>query len=286
MLGLPNNMIQTFLTGLREGLEAALIVGMMVAFVVRSGRRDRLRAVWIGVAAAVVASLTVAGFLSLTARELPGNGEAIFAGVTSILAVIFVTAMVFWMRTHARRLSTDVQDSVSTALAGTSGALAVAAFLAVAREGFETALFLWPTVRAAGNGVGPVFGAFVGLAMAVVLGVLIYRHSVNLNLQKFFRYTGLALLVIAAGVLAHALSELQNVGWLPGAESFAYDFSHRFTEEGWFGSLLKGTLSLTPEMTWLGAISYLIYLASTLIAFLRPMRPIPTNSASKRLANA
>ena len=286
MLGLPNNMIQTFLTGLREGLEAALIVGMMVAFVVRSGRRERLRAVWFGVGAAVVASLSVAGFLSLTARELPGNGEAIFAGVTSILAVIFVTAMVFWMRNHARRLSADVQDSVGTALAGTAGALAVAAFLAVAREGFETALFLWPTVRAAGNGIGPVIGAFVGLGVAVVLGVLIYKRTVNLNLQKFFRYTGLALLVIAAGVLAHALAELQNVGWLPGADSFAYDFSNRFTEEGWFGSLLKGTLSLTPEMTWLGAISYVVYLATTLTMFLRPMRPMPTNATPKHLANA
>jgi high-affinity iron transporter len=280
-------MIQTFLTGLREGLEAALIVGMMVAFVVRSGQRDRLRAVWVGVGAAVILSLGVAGFLSFTAKELPGNGEAIFAGITSILAVIFVTVMVFWMRGHARRLTSEVQDSVGHALAGGAGALATAAFLAVAREGLETALFLWPTVRAAGDGVGEVVGAFVGLAVAVVLGVLVYRRSVSLNLQKFFRYTGLALLVIAAGVLAHALAELQNVGWLPGAHAFAYDLSGRFSEEGWFGSLLKGTLSLTPEMTWLGAASYVAYLASTLWVFLRPPRqPAPAPVASQLLRNA
>jgi high-affinity iron transporter len=279
-------MIQTFLTGLREGLEAALIVGMIVAFVVRSGQRDRLRAVWLGAGAAVALSLGVAGFLSFTARELPGNGEAIFAGITSILAVIFVTWMVFWMRGHARQLTTDVQGSVSTALAGGAGALAAASFLAVVREGLETALFLWPTVRAAGDGVNEVIGAFVGLGLAVVLGVMVYRRSVTLNLQKFFRYTGLALLVIAAGVLAHALAELQNVGWLPGSEAFAYNFSANFTEEGWFGSLLKGTLSLTPEMTWLGAVTYVTYLVATLTMFLRRVRPTATPVLTKTLTNA
>ena len=263
-------MVQTFLTGLREGLEAALIVGIIVAFVVRSGRRERLRAVWVGVVAAVVASLGFAGFLSFTARELPGNGEAIFAGFTSILAVGFVTWMVFWMRNHARNLTADVQGNVGVALGGTAFALAAASFLAVAREGLETALFLWPTVRAAGDGVGPIVGAFVGLALATVLGFLVYKRSVKLNLQKFFRYTSVALIVIAAGVLAHAVHEFQEIGWVGGAESFFYNFS--FSETGWFGSILKGTLSLTPAMTWLSAVTYITYLAATLSLFLRKPR--------------
>jgi high-affinity iron transporter len=278
-------MVQTFLTGLREGLEAALIVGIIIAFVVRSGRQDRLRAVWLGVAAAVVASLGFAGFLSFTARELPGNGEAIFAGITSVCAVGFVTWMVFWMRSHARHLTSDVQGSVGTALGGGAFALAAASFLAVAREGLETALFLWPTVRAAGDGAGPVVGAFVGLALAVVLGVLVYKRSVKLNMQKFFRYTSIALIVIAAGVLAHALHEFQEIGWLPGEDALAYNFS--FSEEGWFGSLLKGTLSLTPSMTWLSAVTYVTYLAATLTAFLRKPRLKNSEIAtSKKLVNA
>jgi high-affinity iron transporter len=278
-------MVQTFLTGLREGLEAALIVGTIVAFVVRSGRKDRLRAVWLGVGTAVVASLGFAGFLSFTARELPGNGEAIFAGITSVCAVGFVTWMVFWMRGHARQLTSEVQGSVSAALSGGAFALAAASFLAVAREGLETALFLWPTVRASGNGAGPVIGAFVGLGLAVVLGVLVYKRSVKLNLQKFFRYTSIALIVIAAGVLAHAMHEFQEIGWLPGDHALAYNFS--FSETGWFGSLLKGTLSLTPSMTWLGAATYIAYLVATLLAFLRkPRGKTYETSAKKHLVHA
>jgi high-affinity iron transporter len=277
-------MVQTFLTGLREGLEAALIVGIIVAFVVRSGRKERLRAVWLGVGTAVVASLGFAGFLSFTARELPGNGEAIFAGITSVCAVGFVTWMVFWMRGHARHLTSDVQGSVGTALGGGAFALAAASFLAVAREGLETALFLWPTVRAAGNGVGPVVGAFVGLALAVVLGVLVYKRSVKLNMQKFFRYTSVALIVIAAGVLAYAMHEFQEIGWLPGEDALAYNFS--FSKEGWFGSLLKGTLSLTPSMSWLSAVTYVTYLGATLTAFLRkPRVETKASTPSKKLVN-
>jgi high-affinity iron transporter len=278
-------MVQTFLTGLREGLEAALIVGIIVAFVRRSGHPTQMRSVWAGVVAAVVASLGFAGFLSFTARELPGNGEAIFAGITSVCAVGFVTWMVFWMRGHARHLTSEVQGSVGTALTGGAFALGAASFLAVAREGLETALFLWPTVRAAGNGSAPVIGAFVGLGLAVVLGVLVYKRSVKLNMQKFFRYTSVALIIIAAGVLAHALHEFQEIGWLPGKDALAYNFS--FSEEGWFGSLLKGTLSLTPSMTWLSVATYVAYLAATLLAFLRkPRGKTYETPANKHLVSA
>jgi high-affinity iron transporter len=278
-------MVQTFLTGLREGLEAALIVGIIVAFVRRSGHPTQMRGVWVGVGVAVVASLGFAGFLSFTARELPGNGEAIFAGITSVCAVGFVTWMVFWMRGHARHLTSDVQGSVGNALSGGAFALAAASFLAVAREGLETALFLWPTVRAAGDGSAPVVGAFVGLGLAVVLGVLVYKRSVKLNMQKFFRYTSVALIVIAAGVLAHALHEFQEIGWLPGEDALAYNFS--FSEEGWFGSVLKGTLSLTPSMTWLGAGTYVTYLVATLTAFLRKPRVKTSQTAlNKNLISA
>jgi high-affinity iron transporter len=270
--------IQTLLTGLREGLEAALVVGMIVAFIIRAGRRELLRWVWAGVGAAVVLSLGFAGVLTFTARELPGSAEAAFAGFTSIFAVGFVTWMVFWMRRHSRQMSNHVQGHVGSALSSGGRALATAAFLAVIREGLETALFLWPTVRAAGNGIAPVLGAFIGLGASVLLGRLIYRRSIKLNLQKFFTYTGVALIVVAAGVLAHALAEFQNIGWLPGGHAFAYDFSHRFTEEGWFGSLLKGTLSLTPEMTWLGAITYVGYLATTISLFLRRPKVVAPRS--------
>jgi high-affinity iron transporter len=270
--------IQTLLTGLREGLEAALVVGMIVAFIIRAGRRELLRWVWAGVGAAVVLSLGFAGVLTFTARELPGSAEAVFAGCTSIFAVGFVTWMVFWMRRHSRQMSNQVQGHVDSAISTGGRALATAAFLAVIREGLETALFLWPTVRAAGNGMAPVLGAFIGLGASVLLGMLIYRRSIKLNLHKFFTYTGVALIVVAAGVLAHALSEFQNIGWLPGGHAFAYDFSHRFTEEGWLGSLLKGTLSLTPEMTWLGAITYIGYLATTISLFLRHPKAVAARS--------
>jgi high-affinity iron transporter len=271
-------MIQTFLTGLREGLEAALVIGIMVAYLVRSGHKDRLRPVWIGVSSAIVLSLALGGALELASKELPEGAEETFAGVMSILAVCLVTWMVFWMKATARRLKTELHDRIDAALAMGSTALAVAAFLAVAREGLETALFLWPTLRSGGAGA-PV-GAVLGLATSTLFGYLIYRRSVNLNLATFFRLTGIALVVIAAGVLSHGIHDLQEAGVIGGESSLLFDVSRSIPETGWLATLLKGTISFDVVTTKFQAAAGITYLVSVMYMFLRSASPAPVRQAS------
>lgn len=264
-------MLQTFLTGLREGLEAALIVGILVAYLHRSGRADSLNAIWSGVGVAVTLSLGVGAALTFTSHSLSDHAEEIFAGITSVLAVTLVTWMVFWMRRQASQMQRDLHTKLDNAAAVGWWAIAFAAFLAVGREGLETALFLWPTVKAAGSETSAMLGAFLGIVAAVVVGYLIYKRAVTLNLAVFFRVTGIALIVIASGVLAHGVGDLQDAGLLPGAHSIAFDLSHRISPDGWAGTLLKGTLSITPSTTWLQLGVHLFYLVVVLIIFVRPV---------------
>lgn len=265
-------MLQTFLTGLREGLEAALIVGILVAYLHKSGRDDLLGPLWAGVGAAVVMCLGVGAILTFTSHELSGSAEPAFAGIMSVLAVAFVTWMVFWMRTQAHLMKHDLQSKLDKAVSAGGWAVAVAAFLAVGREGFELALFLWPTVQAAGSETGAFLGVLLGLGSAIVIGYLIYKRAVTLNLAVFFRITGMALIVIAAGVLAYGISDLQEVGLLPGANHIAFDVSQHISPDGWLGTLLKGTLSFSTTTTWLQLIVYVTYLVVVMALFLRPMR--------------
>lgn len=268
-------MLGNFLIGLREGLEASLVVSILVAYLVRTGRRESLRPVWTGVAAAVAASLGVGALLTFTSRELSFQAQEAFGGIMSIVAVALVTWMVFWMRTQARYLKAELQHQVDAALAGGAGALAVVAFLAVGREGLETALFLWPAIRAAGSGAGPAGGAVLGLLAAVVLAWLVYRRSVALNLALFFKITGAALIVVAAGVLAYGVHDLQEAAILPGLHDLAFDVSRQIPPSSWYGTLLKGIFNFSPASTWLEAAAYLAYLVPTMVLFFRPPRPAP-----------
>ena len=265
-------MLQTFLTGLREGLEAALIVGILVAYLRKSGRDDLLGPLWVGVGAAVVMCLAVGAVLTFTSHELSGSAEPAFAGIMSVLAVAFVTWMVFWMRTQAHLMKHDLHSKLDKAVSAGSWAVAGAAFLAVGREGFELALFLWPTVKAAGSETGALVGVLLGVTAAIVIGYLIYKRAVTLNLAVFFRITGMALIVIAAGVLAYGVSDLQEAGLLPGASNIAFDVSQHISPDGWLGTLLKGTLSFSTTTTWLQLIVYVTYLVVVMALFLRPLR--------------
>lgn len=262
-------MLQTFLTGLREGLEAALIVGILVAYLRRSGRTDCLSAVWTGVATAVVLCLGVGALLTFTSHSLSDRAEPAFAGILSVLAVGIVTWMVFWMRTQASLMKHDLHAKLDRAAAVGWWAIAFAAFFAVGREGLETALFLWPTVKAAGSETTALAGAVLGIVSAIVVGYLIYKRAVTLNLAVFFRITGIALIVIASGVLAHGVSDLQEAGLLPGASAIAFDLSNHISPEGWVGTMLKGTLSISPTTTWLQLIVHLGYLVVVMAVYLR-----------------
>ena len=262
-------MLQTFLTGLREGLEASLVIGILVAYLVKIGRSDRLSAIWAGVAVACALSLTVGALLTFTSNSLTFEAQETFGGVMSVFAVALVTSMVFWMKRNSHRMKGELHGKLDAAMQLGWWSLALMAFITVGREGLETALFLWPTIEASGSGVSPVLGAVLGIALAVVLGKLVYQRSVHLNLATFFKVTGIALIIIAAGVLAYGIHDLQEAGVLPGLNSLAFDVSKQIPPSTWFGTLLKGTLNFSPATTWLQLVAYVAYLVPVMWLFIR-----------------
>ena len=239
----------SFLIGLREGLEAGLIVSILVATLVRAGARSRLPQVWTGVLAAIALALSFGAVLTFTAASLSATAQEAFGGTLSVIAVAFVTAMVFWMRRSAPSLSGEIKDKVTGALGMGAGVLVATSFLAVGREGLETALFLWTTAQAAGESAGPLTGAAIGLVLAAALCWGLYRRVLRINLTKFFTATGAVLIVIAAGVLGYGLRDLQEGGVLPGRTSYAFDLSGTVDAGAWYSTLVEGVLNLTPPMT-------------------------------------
>jgi len=262
------------LTGLREGVEAALIVGIIASYLVKIGRADRLGSVWLGVVAAILASAAVGVFAFVALGSLQGTVEQIFAGVTSLLAVVILTYMLFWMRKQAITLGADLRKGVDRAVASTSVlGLVLLAFTAVIREGIETALFLLgQTTAASGEGLAVVLGALIGLLIAAGIGVLIFRVGMRLNLSAFFSVTGAALVVIASGLLSYGVHELIEVGLLPGLITPVYDISAILPHKEGIGQFLRAIVgySSTPELTTLLAQG--TYLVLGLLFYVRPVR--------------
>jgi len=279
----------SFLIGLREGLEAGLIVSILVATLVRADQRSRLAQVWTGVLAAIALSLSFGAVLTFTAANLPTADQEAFGGTLSVIAVAFVTAMVFWMRRNARNLSGEIKQKVAAALAVGSGTLVLTSFLAVGREGLETALFIWTTAQTAGSSTGPLIGAAVGLVLAAGLCWALYRRVLKINLTRFFTWTGAGLIVIAAGVLGYGLRDLQEGNVLPGGTAFAFNLGGSVDANSWYATLVQGVLNLTTEMTWLQIVAYAGYLALVMTLFVQGVRlprPAPAPAASAEPAAA
>jgi high-affinity iron transporter len=272
--------LANYLIGLREGLEATLVVSILVAYLVKSGHRDRLRPIWLGVGGAVAVSLAFGALLTFTSQNLSFEAQERFGGVMSIVAVGFVTWMIFWMRRTARFLKTELQGKLDAALLMGTLALAITAFIAVAREGLETSLFLWAAAQSADNGATPLIGATLGIATAVVLGYLLYKRAVTINLAKFFTWTGAGLIIVAGGVFAYGIHDLQEAGDLPGLNSLAFDVSGTIPPDSWYGTLLKGVFNFSPATTWLEAAAWLLYVVPVMVLFFRPARKAaPTPAA-------
>lgn len=260
-------MLSNFLIGLREGLEAALVVGILVAYLVKLGRRDSLVPIWIGVGAAIAISLAFGAVLTFTSQSLSFEAQELFGGIMSIIAVVFVTWMVFWMRRTARYMKTELHARVDAALAMGTTALVLTAFIAVAREGLETALFLWANAQATGANAQPLVGAVLGLVTAVVLGYLIYRRAVAIDLAKFFTWTGAALIVVAAGVLAYAVHDLWEAGVLTVGTSTAWDITSWYSVSSWYGSVMKGIFNFSPNPLVIEVVVWWAYLVPTMYFF-------------------
>jgi high-affinity iron transporter len=261
------SVLANFLIGLREGLEAALVVGILIAYVIKINRRDVLPRIWTGVAIAVLVSLAVGAALTFGTYGLSFAATEAIGGTLSIVATGFVTWMIFWMSRTSRGLTKELRSEVDSHLAGAGWGLVLVAFLSVGREGIETALFIWAAVRASGSTALPLAGAALGIAVAVVLGYLIYRGVVRINLSRFFTYTGVFLIIVAAGVLAYGVHDLQEAGILPGLNSLAFDVSAAIPPDSWYGTLLKGVFNFSPATTWLEAIVWLSYVAIVMTAF-------------------
>jgi high-affinity iron transporter len=270
-----------YLIGLREGLEAALVVSILIAYLVKSGRGDRLRPIWVGVGAAIALSLSFGALLTFTSNQLSFQAQEFFGGALSIIAVAFVTWMIFWMRRAARQLSASLRSRVDAAAAMGAGALALTAAIAVGREGLETSLFLWAAIQASGQTTQPVIGASLGLLCAVLLSYLIYRGALRIDLGRFFTWTGAALIVVAAGVLAYGVHDLQEAAVVPGLNSLAFDVSDTIAPNSWYGALLRGLLNFTPVTTWAQAIVWVLYVTVVAALFFRPTsssRPAPQST--------
>ena len=274
-------MLGNFLIGLREGLEAALVVSILVAFLVRTNRRDVLPKVWLGVGIAVAISVGVTAALALTQQALTFEAQEAFGGSLSIIAVGFVTWMIFWMRRTARTISAELRGKLEDAIKMGTTAIVVMAALAVGREGLETALFFFTAAQAAGETTQPLIGFLLGIAVAVALAYLLYRGAVKINLGRFFMITGALLIFVAAGILAYGVHDLQEAGILPGLNTLAFDVSGVIPPDSWYAVLLKGVFNFSPQTTVLQAVVWVLYVAVVLTLFLRPQRaktPAPANT--------
>ncbi|MFJ3419053.1 MULTISPECIES: iron uptake transporter permease EfeU [unclassified Streptomyces] len=265
-------MFSNYLIGLREGLEASLVVCILIAYLVKTDRRDALKPIWIGIVVAVLIAMGFGCALEFGSQEMTFEAQEALGGSLSILAVGLVTWMVFWMRRTARHLKAELHGKLDAALAMGTGALVATAFLAVGREGLETALFVWASVHAASDGTPrPLVGVGLGLATAVFLGWLFYRGALKINLAKFFTWTGAMLVVVAAGVLAYGFHDLQEADWLPGLTKLAFDISDTIPPDSWYGTLLKGVFNFQPDPTVLQITVWLLYLVPTLALFFAPV---------------
>jgi high-affinity iron transporter len=256
-------LISNYLIGLREGLEAALVVSILITYLVRTNRQSKMIFVWLGVLGALVLSLIFGGLLTYTRFSLLNTftAQEMFGGIMSIIAVALVTWMIVWMRDTGARMNAELQGKLEDAIQGGVVTIVLMAFVAVAREGLETALFFFSAVQAAGSTVEPVIGFTLGVGTSVVMGYLLYRRAVKINLKRFFTVTGYFLILVAAGVLSYGMHDLQEAGVLPGMKFLAFDVSDTVSVDSWFGALAKGIFNFSPQTSWIEAITWIAYVA-------------------------
>lgn len=306
-------MLATFLIGLREGLEAALVVGILVAYLRRLGRTDALPRMWAGIGLATALALGIGAVLTFGAYSLTFEAQELIGGLMSLLAVGMVTWMIFWMQKAGRTMKATLEGGLDRALTqGGVWALVAIGFVSVAREGIETTLLLWSMVQSFGDAPTALLGAVLGLAAAVVIGWLLARGAVRLDLRRFFTWTSGFLVIVAAGVLAYAVMDLQEAGALPGPFTalapvdtvtgavatgwaafpfgWAFDVSAAIAPGGTLATILQATVGFMPRMTWLQVAAWIVYLAVVGVLFVRGLRSrrssTPRSTPSSAAADA
>ena len=276
-------MLIAFLIMLREGIEAALIVGIVAGFLKQSGHSRLMPKVWLGVALAVLMCLGIGYGIHSATGEIPQKEQEFVVGVIGLVAVAMLTYMILWMKKAARSMKQQLQDSVQTALNRGNGqgwALVGMAFLAVAREGLESVFFLLAVFQQSPTWSMPV-GAVLGLLAAVIIGALIYQGGMRLNLAKFFRWTGVFLIVVAAGLVAGSLRALHEAGVWNHLQEVVFDSSKYLHEDSPLGVLLGGFFGYTDHPTQGEVLAWLLYLVPVMIWFLHGSRPAAVQRSSE-----
>ncbi|GAB7045044.1 iron uptake transporter permease EfeU [Catenuloplanes indicus] len=273
-------MTAIYLIGLREGLEITLVVSILVAFLVKSGRTHLLRLVWAGVAAAAALAVGFAALLQAGVARLASGDKELFEAIASLTAVVFVTWMIFWMRRMARRIAGELRGRLEEAIRVGPFAVVAVAFLSVVREGLETAILFYAAAQGTASTVQPLIGISLGLLTAVALGWLLYTSAMRINLTRFFTWTGALLVLVAAGIAKYGVHDLQEAGVLPGLDTYAFDISGVLPPDSWYAELLRGMVNLTPTPTVLETAAWLAYGIPVLVLFLRPHRtPAPVTAS-------
>jgi high-affinity iron transporter len=279
--------LPTFVIGLREGLEASLIVGIIAAFMIQRRERKALRPMWVGVLAAVGLCLAIAIALRLFGESLPHRQQEGLATILALAAVGGVTYMIVWMRRHSRELKRTLEASAETALEqGSTQALVAMAFFAVLREGLETSVFLLAAFQSSAEPAATGLGATLGILVAVVVGYGIYRGGIRVNLGRFFRVTGFVLVLVAAGLLAAAAHTAAEAGWLSVAQQSAFDLSWLVRPGTIHSALLTGMLGVQPVPTVAEVVLWLAYAIPMGFYVLWPHSPRPRTSPAPVTASS
>ncbi len=275
-------MLATLVIGLREGLEASLIVGIIAAFLRRTGKP--LRPMWIGVGVAVALSIAVGLILQAISASLPQVQQEAMESVICVVAVAAVSGMIGWMNAHARNMRAELEENAAHALRdGTAWALAGMAFLAVLKEGFETSVFLLAAFQSSTSGFGAGAGAVIGIAIAVGIGVGIYRGGVRLNLARFFRITGIFLVLVAAGLVLTALRTAHEAGWIRIGQQSTVDLAWLAPTGSVQAALLTGVLGIPADPRLIEVLGWFAYLLPMMLFLLWPLRRRPAGRALVRM---
>ena len=266
--------LASYLIGLREGLEVTLVVSILIAYLVKADRRRELLPLWGGVAAAIALSVVFGALLTYTETTLLADTRSreLFEAITSVVAVVLVTWMIFWMRRTARRLKGELHGKLESAIG--VGALAIAgiAFVSVIREGLETALLFYTAAQGATSTVTPLLAISAGIATSVLIGVGLYAGAIRVNLSRFFTISGVLLVFVAAGIFKYGVHDFQEAGVLPGLQDIAFDITGVLDPTSWYGAAISGMFNITGAPTVLETIAYAAYLLPVLLIFLWPSR--------------
>ncbi|AGP31078.1 iron uptake transporter permease EfeU [Corynebacterium terpenotabidum] len=268
------------LIGLREGLEATMVVIILAAYLKKTGQRRSYPWLWGGVIAALAVTVGVFLIIHFGTKTLTTTGQELIGGIASLVTVALVVWMLIWMKGASRNMTAELEGKMEEAVAVGPVAVAAVAFIAVAREGIETALLVFDSFsKSLGT---PFAGLITGVAVSILIGVAMYVGAVKINLTMFFQITGFLLILVAAGILRYGITDLQEANVLPGLQNYAFDISGVLERGTWYATLLEGMFNIVPNPTVLAFTGWALFLIIALPAFFRPVTPsAPASEGAK-----